>query len=156
MMGLVFMLPLFAFKGGDHCKRRPKSEIKALLGDFYYDSSRQTEIVFDPNGQFIEYEVRLFTTTNYKFLFDVSQMDPDVEVKIFKKKGKSGRELVFDASTEVSENDMYTYIANNIGDRLVIQYKIPAFSDDGCILFVLGFRMSEPEEPEVNIFKRKQ
>ena len=130
------------------CKRKSNRDLRNLLGLYFYDSSRYSEFKTFQYGQFQEFELKLFSASQYKLIFDVSQSDPAVAITVYERDGRDRNQIWSSAEAEPNDKGIYEYLIENESKRLIIHYQLPGRSQASCVAMVLGFVVKQDIVPD--------
>ncbi len=135
------------------CEEKDTQEIKKLLGNYYYDSSRISDIYTYNRAQTQEFKVRLFNASIYNFVFDASDMPKGVTIKLFELGKKGVRKEIYNSKNDnLTRYKTYTHRVVNPSKKMAIVYDVPAGTEMGCITYILGFVLN----PEMVEQKKKK
>ena len=153
---LLLLTSLISLSSVGQCEKMKGGDLRKLVGNFLYDSFRQTNIVAYGRGATIEYQVNLFRGTRYNLVFDTRMMDPKVRCFIYESvKGEKGKELFSSEGKSISDLGTLNHVITaDQSQRILIRYEVPRGSRDGCVNMVLGFIDAPRSAPQNNKKKK--
>lgn len=114
----------------------------ALKPDFKYASSKVTRFKYTKKEQTVSVEAALLLGQKFKFLFNTAGLPEGIEIKIFDKKGKGGKQLFSLKEVLKAGQTVYNYEPAN-ASNVYISYILPASQKEdvsGCLVSVLGYK----------------
>lgn len=152
----IFSLMVFitsAFSGtkddaviNDTCNKEEAVEkCKVDLNPFRYNGVKTTTITSKPFDQVLEVAMPMYFDTEYRFVFNLEGLQPEIKVQIFDKTMRDpNRKLVFESS---AKHFQFEPGAANQFERLYINYVIPPVPkkedntiEKGCVVLTTGFK----------------
>lgn len=154
LSGLAIFLFSFVIKGGkeestenDTCKRDESVEkCKGDLNPFRYSGVKTTHIVSKPYDQIIEVAMPLYFDTEYRFVFNLDGLNPNIKVEVYDKTQRDdSRKKLFESSAKHFQYEPDPSLGLN---RLYINYVVPPVEssgesetiEKGCVVFTTGYK----------------
>ena len=144
LIGIIILTTSAIQSNVNQCDfRKLKSELfPSLKPDYKYCSSKVTKFKFTKKQQTIKTEAPLLASQKFKFLFNTSGLPEDIEIKIYDKKGSSGKELFSLKKVQKKGESIYSFEPKS-SSKVYINYILPSTKDDninGCLIMVLGYK----------------
>jgi len=152
-LGLTLVLSILSLKGGkkeesnvnDTCKRDESVEkCKADLNPFRYSGVKTTHVISKPYDQVLEVAMPLYYDTEYRFVFNLEGLNPDIKVEVYDKTMKDdSRKKLYESSAKHFQYE--PSIADGL-NRLFINYIVPPVEakdeimEKGCVILTTGYR----------------
>ncbi len=125
--------------------KESKARAIMALTPFYYASAKISSLTYETTESVKEIEVPLFKGEKYKLVFNREDLGKMVQVEVYDKpRSESGRELLFSSAKLDKNVEIFSYEPDKSKD-LFINYIIPASdskSEEGCMIFVLGYQLN--------------
>jgi D-alanine-D-alanine ligase-like ATP-grasp enzyme len=133
----------FQVPAGDCDIKGLKSDLLlALKPDYRYASSKVTRFKYTKKEQTVSVEAALLLGQQFKFLFNIAGLPQGIEIKIFDKKGSSGKQLFSLKEVLKDGQTVYNYEPKN-ASNVYITYVLPASQKEdvsGCLVSILGYK----------------
>jgi hypothetical protein len=145
-IGLLSILIISSSTTEDNCDVRSlKNElIRELRPDFKYDSSNISRFILENEKQGTEVQVPIFSSENYRLLFNTSAIPTDFEIKIYNKKiGANNRKLLFSVNGSETDKNIFVFEPEE-AKTMYIDYILPGVEEKnltGCIVFLMGYKI---------------
>ena len=152
-LGLTLVLSILSLKGGkeeesnvnDTCKRDESVEkCKADLNPYRYSCVKTTHVISKPYDQVLEVAMPLYYDTEYRFVFNLEGLNPEIKVEVYDKTMKDdSRKKLYESSAKHFQYE--PSIADGL-NRLYINYIVPPVEakdeilEKGCVILTSGYR----------------
>lgn len=151
---VALVASLVAFSGGkedegavnDTCNREESvQKCKDDLVPFRYSGVRTTHITSKPYDQVEEIAIPMYYDTQYRFVFNLEGLKPNIKVEIYDKSVRDdSRELIFESSSKHFKFEPDPEMELN---RLYINYVVPPVEvkdgdpeEKGCVVLTTGYK----------------
>ena len=110
----LFFLLTCSLTVSAQCQHKSNSELRSLLGLYFYDAYHYSDFAPFTGLQFQEFQLKTFSSSQYKLAFDASQAHPTLKIEVFDKAGNRDS-----CSFNITVN-FITAVQNVIGDKILI------------------------------------
>lgn len=139
------LINIAAISQSESCDIRSlKNELlKSLKPGYRYDSYKSTRFAYTDKEQRIEIAAPLFKGEDFRFIFNTKGLPKDIDIKLYEKKGKKGKELFSLSNVKEDGKNIYTFDPQ-VNKTIYLNYIIPRTSKTnlkGCVVCVIGCKM---------------
>ncbi len=125
-------------------KKALTSSCKKKLDPFQYDSQKFTKIISTKKNQQLEVEVPVFIGEKYRVVFNTSQMNKPINIKIYTKDKESNKREPIFTNKDFNKNETeFIFDAPRVR-KMFIDYEVPKDSANqalnGVVVFMIGYK----------------